>query len=373
VSEATHRAIWSRFLGIDTPKGGCGNETKGFTSTADAATDPATGRLTIYVNSADGFLYALDAATGKTVWRGLVGVPSKNVNDFYAWGTPLVANGKVYVGISSDCDTPLVPAGLLAFNQRTGHRVAKWHSLPPGQKGASIWSSPAASGGAIFATTGNTLGTAQPLYADSIVRLGGSRLRLLDHWQVPASQRIRDGDFGASPALFTAWLHGVRVPMIGVCNKNGLFYALRRDHLSAGPVWERRITQPYVGGSPQCGAAAIWDGRRLIVGGGDKITINGTTYDGSVVSLNPATGKPNWRTGLRGGVLGSPAEDGSGVVAAPIHSGSTGVYLLDARTGKILRHISLPHAPIYAQPVFAGQDLLVAGPPSIGLTAYKIK
>jgi polyvinyl alcohol dehydrogenase (cytochrome) len=373
VREATQKPIWSRFLGIVTPKGRCSPETKGITSTADAARDPATGKLTIYVNAADGYLYALDAATGHTVWKGLVGVPSPTANDYYAWSTPLVAQGKVYVGISSDCDTPLVPAGLLAFDQRTGHRVAWWHSLPSGQSGASIWSSPAASGRAIFATTGNHLGTEQPLYADSIVKLDGSNLHLLDYWQVPASEQAYDADFGASPTMFTARLNGVTVPMVGVCNKNGLFYALRRDHLSAGPVWKTRITRTYVSGSPQCLAAAIWDGTRLIVGGGDKITINGKTYDGSVVSLNPATGKPIWRTGLAGGVLGTPTEDGSGVVAAPIHSGATGVYLLDARTGKILHHISLPHAPVWAQPVFAGKDLLVAGPESIGLTAYGIK
>ena len=133
VSKATQAVLWSAFLGIDPglkSAGSCVKRTKGITGTATVAKDPGTGERTVYVNAPDGYLYALDASTGAVVWKGVVGIPSPTKNDYYAWGSPLVANGEVYVGISSDSDCPLVPGGLIAFNQSTGATVARWTDVP---------------------------------------------------------------------------------------------------------------------------------------------------------------------------------------------------------------------------------------------------
>ena len=165
--------------------------------------------------------------------------------------------------------------------------------------------------------------------------------------------------------------------MVGACDKNGIYYALRQGDLHDGPVWERRIavaygTKPNPGG--QCDAAAIWDGTNLIEAGGNATVINGVTYQGSVQSLNPATGTPVWQTGLPGEVVGSPTEDGAGIVAAQVfrsNTGNYGVYLLSAASGAILGFISTGSSTIFAQPVFAGNDLLVAGDNTVGLTAYE--
>jgi outer membrane protein assembly factor BamB len=96
-------------------------------------------------------------------------------------------------------------------------------------------------------------------------------------------------------------------------------------------------------GEGQCDAAALWDGTNLIEGGGSTTTISNVTYDGSVQSLNPATGAIVWQTGLSGEVIGSPTEDGAGIVAAAVFHSSTGklgVYLLDAATGTVLDYIN---------------------------------
>jgi hypothetical protein len=74
-------------------------------------------------------------------------------------------------------------------------------------------------------------------------------------------------------------------------------------------------------------------------------------------------------------VIGSPTEDGGGVVAAQVFASSTGnlgVYLLSAANGAILDYINANPSPIFSQPVFAGNDLLVAGNYAAGLTAYEI-
>jgi outer membrane protein assembly factor BamB len=378
ISEANRTVLWSKFFGV-TADAACSS--LGFTGTATVADDAVTG-LTVYVNAPNGQLYALSAATGATLWHSTVDTPSKTIDNYYSWDSPLVANGHVYVGISSQCDDPYIPGGVVDFNQNTGALQGTWHSLPSGQLGASVWSSVGEStlgDDSVFVTTGNAPGAAakEPPHSQSIVRLSGTDLSLLDSWEVPASQRIGDGDFGGSPTMFTADLDGTATPMVGACNKNGIYYAFRQDDLHGGPVWERRIAAPYTTKpSPgECDAAAIWDGTHLIEGGGNATTIKGVSYQGSVQSLNPATGAPKWETGLPGQVIGSPTEDGAGVVAAQVFestTGNLGVYLLSAASGAILGYINTSPSSIFAQPVFAGDDLLVAGSSAVGLTAYEI-
>jgi outer membrane protein assembly factor BamB len=375
IDEATQQVLWSDYLGLVTPTTCRGP--LGIVSTATIADDPATGDPTVYVDAPDGYFYALDAATGTVVWQSVVHIPSTTKNDYFAWGSPLVTNGNVYIGISSNCDNPLVPAGLLAFNQSTGAQVAQWNSLPPKQDGASVWSTPAlTAGGRIITATGNGYNSSgEPLYDDSIVALDPNTLGVLDSWQIPASQQIPDADFGGSPTMFTATIDGVSTPMVGICNKNGLYYALQQDDLAAGPVWQTRITDPYPGGAKECDAAAIWDGTNLIEGGGAQTTIDGTVYQGSVQSLDPATGTPLWQTGLPGTIVGSPTEDGAGVVAAVTYQSSThqvGVYLLSAATGAVLDDIPEPGARLFGQAIFAQNDLLVGAGPDQGLTAYEV-
>jgi outer membrane protein assembly factor BamB len=379
VSEASQTVLWSAFLGLDTPKPpSCINHAQGIIATATVADDPTTGKPTVYVNAPDGNLYALDAQTGTVVWEGVVDTPSATANDYYAWSSPLVANGKVYVGISSDSDCPLVPGGLVAFNQSTGAQVARWIDVPKtgGSKrlGGSIWSSPALlANGDIVVTTGNAYaGTGQPLYNESIVRLDPNTLTVLDWWQVPAAQQVKDGDFGASPTVWTATVNGVSTPMVGACDKDGIFYAFAQDDLSAGPVWQTRITVPYAGGAKLCDSAAVYDGTQLIIGGGSATTINGTTYPGSVQSLNPSTGVPNWQTGLPATIVGTPTEDGGGVVAAQTYSStnkSLGVYLLDAATGTSLGFIKTGQH-LFGQAVFAQNDLIIGAGGSFGMQAF---
>jgi outer membrane protein assembly factor BamB len=376
VSEATQQVLWSDYLGLDTAKGDCGPAALGITSTAAVVTDPATGDLTVYVFGPNGTLYALNAATGATVWTAQVDTPSSTENDYYSWGSPLVVNGDVYIGTASDCDNPLVAAGLAEYNQSTGAQVAFWHSLPTGQVGASIWSSVAAlSDGDIIATTGNGQDpTGQPLYDESIVKLSGSNLERLGYWALPPSQQVSDGDYGGSPTLFTATIDGKSTPMVGACNKNGVYYALNQNDVIAGPVWQSTITVPYPGGAEECDSAAIWNGTSLIIGGGAPTTIGGTSYLGSVQALNPDTGKPLWQTGIPGFVVGTPTEDGAGVVAAQVYQADTdadmGVYLLNASNGQIIGRIPLPRNLMFGQPVFDGNDLIVAA--GYNVTAYEI-
>jgi hypothetical protein len=215
----------------------------------------------------------------------------------------------------------------------------------------------------VFVTTGNG-----PRRSDgfAVVKLSRS-LKKLGKWTAPRLQGT-DSDFGGSAGVWRAKLGGVSRIMVGACNKNGVFYALRGRRLAAGLVWKLRVdTQPN-----DCLAAPIWDGSHLYIAG-NSTTVGGKTYDGSIRRVAPATGHTIWQTGLSGSILGTPSKDGAGVIAAASFGSSTnqnGVFLINAANGKILKTIPMGPTNTFGQPVFADNKLIVAS--TSGLRAYVI-
>jgi outer membrane protein assembly factor BamB len=374
LDESNGQVLWSKFIGF-VPAKTLG--ARGITSTATVTTDPATGKPTVYVAGGDGYLYALDADTGAQVWKSVVMVPSDTKSDYYNWSSPNVAGGHVYMPIASQGDKPLVRAGVKMYDQATGALLAFYHAVPTGKVGASIWSSATTtgSGSDVWITTGNvpaSYGPDQQYDSVSIVRLNGETLQKVSRWRVPLDQQIFDSDFGGSPTPFTANLGGVETGMVGACNKNGIFYALRRGkRLSDGPVWQFQVGAPDDVGPGLCIAGAVWDGSRLFLGG-NATTIGGTQFEGSIRELDPATGTPVWETGLTGNVLGGPTENGSGVLGVGSWDYNTGavnrLWLVDASNGHILNTLNLNSA-IFAQPVFA--DFLLVASQKKGLFAFR--
>ncbi len=117
LNETTGVVVWSKFLGF-VPKLTC--NARGITATAAVAVDPTSGKPTVYVAGGDGYLYALDAASGAQVWRNVIGVHSPNLNDYYDWSSPTIANGSVYIGVSSQCDNPFVRGAVKRYSLSTG-------------------------------------------------------------------------------------------------------------------------------------------------------------------------------------------------------------------------------------------------------------
>ena len=66
-----------------------------------------------------------------------------------------------------------------------------------------------------------------------------------------------DGDFGATPTLFTASIDGKPTKLVGAVNKNGIYYAFRRGDVAAGPVWKTTPLSIY----PVTIASSAWDGQ----------------------------------------------------------------------------------------------------------------
>jgi outer membrane protein assembly factor BamB len=364
---ATGARIWERFLGF-VPQRTC--TARGFTSTATVIPAPGTGLLTVYVNAGDGYLYALNAGTGATVWRALVAQNSTTVNGYYNWTSPAVANGKVYVGLSSECDDPFVPGGVKAFDQSTGRLLATHWTMPAGKVGGGVWSSIGVAGnGEVYATTGSTNRLPYPQGESySILRLNGTTLGRRGIWTVPPADLGTDSDFGASPTLFTAVVNGTLRRLVTACNKNGVLYAWRATDVNAGPVWTARINTANVG---PCFASAV-NGGSVLYQAGNTTRIDGVGYRGSISKLRSSTGAFLWRTGLPGTVLGTPALNGGGVIAVATFDDVTsqnGTYFVNAFTGAILGHISLANAKQFAQPIFASRYLLL-GQVNQGINVY---
>ncbi len=294
----------------------------GVTSTAAVGFSPRGHIPTVYVAGGDGYLYALRASNLSLEWQAVVGIPSKTINDYYNWSSPMISHGKIYLGISSNCDIPLIRGGVVVYSQATGRRLAVYYTVPAGAKnaGGSVWSSIGIGpNGDVYATTGNGPANAPRLQnSESIIKLDPNTLKLLGSYKVPQRQVTSDGDFGGSPVFFGKY--------VGACNKNGYFYVLNQTTMKL--VWRWRIGVS--SGGPkrgECLASPAYNGKELFFGG-NETTFDKTTYPGSVSARSATTGALLWQTGLPGGVMGSPTLDGGGLIAVGTFSAApNGVYL----------------------------------------------
>lgn len=359
---ATGAVLAKRFMGFQ-PARTC--KARGFVDTATVEVDPADGQRTVYVAAANGFLYALRASDLSVKWSSLIAIPSPRVSDYFQWSSPTVVRGRIYIGISSNCDHPLVRGGLVSFSQATGKRLAVFRTLPGGGLGGSIWSSAAVGpNGDVFVSTGNPRkGKIEAGYSDALVKLDPVTLRPLASFAVPVRQVVPDGDFGGSPTIFGQY--------VGACDKNGIYYALRWATMKL--AWSARIGATAARhGISNCSAAAIFDGRHLYLAG-PAATVGGRTFRGSIAELDPVTGRVLWRTGLPNGVIGSPAMDGAGVIAVGTYDFSSrpnAIYLVSAASGKILRRL-VKGSRDFAQSVFADGLLFTAT--GTGISAWRLR
>ena len=175
VGAATGALLWRTFLGQDTNDTGCGTHPLGVTSTATVV-----GPV-LYVDGSYPYLYALNSSTGGIEWRSLLG--GSDTRGFYDWSSPLIYQQQAYVGLSSDCDHPLVPAGVAEFSLRTHAMIGYFNSSAPDLIGSSIWGSPSVnpSTNTVFVTTGNPAGTTPSTYSESIVALNATTLAVQAH------------------------------------------------------------------------------------------------------------------------------------------------------------------------------------------------
>lgn len=367
ISEATGQIMWSRFFAYQ-PQLTC-VQRLGIVSSVNVVDDGNGGAL-LYFHSPDGYLYKLRGGDGSTVWRSLVQIPSPTANDVYAWSSPTVANGKVIIGVSSNCDVPFVQGQVRAYSSSTGQLLWVHKTIPDGFVGAGDWYDAAVDdAGDVYVTTGSTLDEIAAAHPNttpgfeqySLLKLDGDTGQLI--WKAPAPQYRFDPDYGTSPILFDA--NGVG--LVGGWNKDGWFRVYRQDngHL----VWQALVGSKQDETDKALSGGAVFDGKRLFVVsnpttvGGQWAPLypnvwlpaGGTQVEGSIRELDPATGalvnrggRP-FEIGLGANVMGPCSINANGILAcaggqlqnADIYNGHyNGVYLVDVnQPAAILRHL----------------------------------
>jgi polyvinyl alcohol dehydrogenase (cytochrome) len=311
--------VWSTFIGQTSD----GTITK---VVIGGVTTPA-----LLVGGGDANFYALNALTGAVIWK----TPLGTAPGAFIWSSPAVYEGNVYEGLASQADCPLIQSKFFQLNAETGTIQNTFDVVPAGCTGASVWGSPTINTetGRIFFGTGNAGSCSQSeSYAVSLIELNLSNLAYIGSWQVPQSQQVKDGDFGDTPTLFQATIHGKVSPLVGLMNKNGIFYAFNQGNLLQGPVWQATISTA----SATDVAPAAWDGATLYVAG-NNATISGTTCNGSgssLQALNPATGAFLWQICVEAYCCDySPVTEVPGVLVV---AASHVLKLVNTATGQIL-------------------------------------
>ena len=287
---------WTADLGTATSSS-CGGASLGIASSATVATVRIDGTPTsvVFVGG-DTQLYALNASTGAIIWHTPIG-PTP-LQDTVIWSSPVFYHRSIYISTSSLGDCPVIQAQIFRLNAATGIIQNVFNVVPNGCTGAGVWGSSTidkSNGTLYFATSASGPCSQAEIYADAIVQLNATNLAFMSSWQVPAAQQGTDLDFGSTPTLFRATIGGTVHQMVGVANKNGIYYALDEANISNGPVWTDTLA---VGGQgPEDGDGSIspsaWDGTALYVGGGNT-TIGGQSCQGGLRALNPATGAFIW-------------------------------------------------------------------------------
>jgi outer membrane protein assembly factor BamB len=148
----------------------------------------------------------------------------------------------------------------------------------------------------------------------AIVAVNADTLAVDWSWQVPFSEQAFDADFGATPTLCGAD-NNLRV--VGVANKDGIFYAFNADALGA-PIWQRTIAVG--GGGPESAQGSISSascaGGAFYVGAGKPPdgALVCASDTGQVWALSAATGEPRWRNPHCTGLVIGPVTAASGLL-----------------------------------------------------------
>ena len=323
------RVLWRTHVG--TPQAlsalPCGDiEPLGITSTM--AYDSTTGSLFALAETDGGHhtLYAFDPATGAVRWQRGVEPPSGTPKDNQQRAALTVAFGRVYVpfgGLAGDCGDYI---GSVVGTSANGQGTQVHYSIPTTREGG-IWGPGGllTIGGTLYAAVGNGASMTTFDGSDSVIALSPDLART-DYF-APSTwvqDNANDLDLGSLSPVSV----GGRILALG---KRGTAYLLAADRL--GGVGGQ-ITQTQV--CPAFGSAAVVGGT-VYVACQDGVRDLDVTSDGiSVV----------WKSAVIAN--GSPTVAGSSVWTVRYPAGT--LYRLDAATGAATGQLALGTVPHFASP-----------------------
>ena len=245
-------------------------------------------------------LHALDIATGSlrpgsgtairaTVKLGssLLGLVSNDVSFNAVVENPraalLYANGTVYIAWGSSCDAGNYYGWVMAYDARTLQQKAVFNAAPVSGK-AGIWQSDAGiaadADGNVYAVTGNGKFTAVQGgkdYGDSVLKLAGGALQLLDYFTPFDQERLNreDLDLGSSGPVLLPDQGGAHRHVLVTVGKDGVIYVIDRDRMgkfhAGSNAHAIQALQGLGQGGGGYGAPAYWNGHLFTFGRNDVL------------------------------------------------------------------------------------------------------
>ena len=348
---------WKRTLGVVEAAEQC--STWGISSTG--AIDVM--RHVLYVISADGWLHALDLATGvdKPGWP--IPITADHADGDYVWGGLRLLRNTLYVPIASYCDAPasdghLTNGRLVAVDVDRAVQSAVFDPVPGDGNLGSMWGW----GGVSIDPTGQSLyvgvGNSHVLdhscncyvddagYGDAMAKLT-PRLRVMDWDRPPTIPNTGDVDFGSAPLLFQP--PGCP-PLAAANNKIGRMYIWNRNQLHKGS----RVNLLLAGGPGFVGQPSYSPELRMLFDGHVAISQAGRQIGDGVGAFTVDSNcrfRSVWKRRVGFGNEPPPLIIGD-VVFAP--GGDAGGYTaLAAQTGRTLWRFPT-NASTYAPAIAAG-------------------
>ena len=231
----------------------------------------------LYMGTLDAHLVALDRTTGAVVWDVVVEEPK---NGFSLDAAPIIANGKVIIGISGG---DYATRGFIdAYDAETGARAWRFYTIPAaGEPGSESWPNAdvASWGGGAAWVTGSydpTLnlvyfGTGNPnpnfwggdrkgdnLYTCSLVALDATTGKLKWHFQFTPHD-VHDWDSTEVPILADVSIDGRVRRVVMLANRNGFFYTIDRE------TGKLLLAKPFTSNATNWAREIAPDGRPVVV------------------------------------------------------------------------------------------------------------
>jgi outer membrane protein assembly factor BamB len=282
-------------------------------------------------------LIKLNAANGQLVWRSQLADPNQA---YHIWGSPLVFDGKVYIGLASHCVNPCIVGRLVCVDASNGQVLWSFATAPGDSTGGAVWSSAAvdAARRMIYVGTGNYC-TGTDLHSSAIIALNADTGALIWRYKRLPQGDKNNLDFGSSPVLYE--IDGT--PMLALPSKDGHCYGLNRA--TGQLVWDTVVTDGASRGGSIASPAAAYG----------KVFFGGTVKEstGVFVALDQRDGHIVWQKFLSLPILGATAAAGGAVLvgsddgALHAYDASTGTELWNAQRSPMLGGVSVSTTNVF--------------------------
>jgi len=338
----------------------------------------------VFRGTCDGRLVALDAATGKLLWKNIIASTQLGES---TQGAPLAWQGVVYMGIAGS--ELGIRGRVMAYDAVTGKELWRFNTIPMGtETGAETWKRPGTaktggggvwgamsldvSTGELFVPVGNPwpdidldYRPGENLFTNSIVVLD-ARTGALKWWHQVSPGDWQDLDLVAAPALFRA--DGAR-DLMAIGGKDGYLTVVDRDthkeayrvpvttveHIYKRPKPEgSRMCPGYAGGVEWNGPALDKLNNSLIVGAVDvcfivklgttsykagEVNFGGTVEPdgpttGWITAVDRETGAVRWKYHAEKPVVAGITPTAGGITFAGDLAGNFLVF--DSKTGSVV-------------------------------------